>query len=122
MKGWRGSPARHALAAKGVGVRSVQRPAAAVPMMSRPQRDFRSDIHERLLERAFSEAANSYDAERLLVDRPWLKAAILDEAEEYNLSTTEVAQIENTILEELGQDPSIVAGLIQVVDQLRPGV
>ena len=125
MKGWRGSPARHALAAKGIsianGQTNAQRPAA-VPITARPQREPMSvgEVFDVITSRAFSEAGSSQQAEALLSDRGWIMEQIHSESAALQLSIAESAELENTLLAEFDLEPSITAGLVQVVDQLKP--
>lgn len=120
MKGWRGSPARHALAAKGISVRNAQRPAATAPMpMARPPVTV-GEIYDRITDKAFLEAPNSYEADAFLRDRQWLKRQIHQESSALQLSIAETAELENELLPLFGEERSVVAGLVQVVDQLRP--
>lgn len=91
-------------------------------MPVRPQRITVGEIYDRIRERAFTEAASSNDAERLLADRSWLKDATIREARAEHLTLSETAHLENDLLEAVGMERSIGASLVELAAAARPGV
>ncbi len=125
MRGWKGQPARHALAAHGLSVNEKRSYGAVAPVRlptPKPSTEILAPfVYEQVVNSAFGESSGSLAAESLLADRAWLKRAIQNEAARLDLNVVQTAKIENELLKEFGQSEAIIPAVINAADTIVQG-